>query len=251
MTVFYFTATGNCLSVAKRIGGILISIPQIIDSDNLYYKDDVIGIVFPIYVLKTPKIIDRFLSKVKFEADYTFAIGTYGNLPGAAMMNLQKQALENGERFDYVNHLLMVDNYLPMFEMDFQIRKLPQKRIEENMSIILEDIQNRKHNQMKSSLAMRILTAMMKSRTVSDGYAKNYSVNSWCDKCGVCANVCPVKNIALTDKVGFSDHCEGCMACIHLCSKNAIHLKNERSYKRWRNPDVPLKEIIDANNRDK
>lgn len=29
MTVYYFTATGNCLYVAKRIGGTLLPIPQL------------------------------------------------------------------------------------------------------------------------------------------------------------------------------------------------------------------------------
>jgi len=31
--------------------------------------------------------------------------------------------------------------------------------------------------------------------------------------------------------------------------QNAIHLKNERSAKRWINPEVSLNEIIEANNR--
>jgi flavodoxin len=51
MTIFYFTATGNSLSVAKSIAdetdGNLISIPQVIDSENFHYKDDAIGLVFP------------------------------------------------------------------------------------------------------------------------------------------------------------------------------------------------------------
>ena len=58
MLIFYFTATGNSLAVAKRIGGNLISIPQVIDSQNLKYKDDAIGIVFPIYSLEPAKIVN-------------------------------------------------------------------------------------------------------------------------------------------------------------------------------------------------
>ena len=34
MTIFYFTATGNSLAVAKRIGDNLISIPQVIDNQT-------------------------------------------------------------------------------------------------------------------------------------------------------------------------------------------------------------------------
>jgi flavodoxin len=46
MTIFYFTDTGNSFAIAKAIGGILISVPQVIDSDNLHFKDDAIGLVF-------------------------------------------------------------------------------------------------------------------------------------------------------------------------------------------------------------
>jgi len=121
MTVFYFTSTGNCLAVAKCIGGTLISIPQVVDYSDLHFKDDAIGIVFPIYGFKTPKMVGRFLDTVK-----------------------------------------------------------------------ITDV-------------------------------------------GV--------------SVSFGEKCEGCFACTHLCPQNAIHLKGQRSGKRWRNPDVSLSEIIQSNNR--
>ena len=70
MTIFYFTSTGNCLSVAKRIGGTLISIPQVINNDELEYSDDVIGIVFPVYGFFIPKMVRAFLAKAKLSADY-------------------------------------------------------------------------------------------------------------------------------------------------------------------------------------
>ena len=83
----------------------------------------------------------------------------------------------------------------------------------------------------------------------NDKNAQKYIVNDKCNKCGICVRVCPAKNISLDNKLSFSDHCEGCLACVHLCPHNALHLKNEKSYKCWRNPDVALNEIIEANNR--
>jgi ferredoxin len=253
MTVFYFTATGNSLAVAKRIcsnvEGKLVSIPQIVNSDNLHYKDDAIGIVFPIYGFSAPKIVRRFLDKAKLEADYTFAIGTYGNLPGATMPNVQKLAQNNGYRFDYTNTLLMVDNYLPMFEMEDQAEKLPAKKTDENLAKIVDDIAGRRHAQAGASLALKAFTALLNTVHSFDSISKKYTVNNDCNKCGTCAKVCPVKNITITDKVCFGDNCQACFACLHNCPKNALHIKGERSEKRWRNPEVSLKEIIDANNR--
>jgi len=250
MTTFYFTATGNSLAIAKYIGGTLVSIPQVVDSENLHYKDDAIGVVFPIYGWTTPNMVRKFLDKAKFEADYIFAIGTYGNMPGAAMMNLQKLARKNGSRFDYVNHLLMLDNFLPIFEMGAQVKKLPSKKIDENTARIVDDINNRRRRKAKTSLGTRALSAMVGIMMNSpEKKAQEYIVNSQCNKCGTCAKVCPATNIAVTDNVCFSANCEWCMACLHLCPQNALRLKNEKSDKRWRHPEVSLKEIIEANNR--
>jgi flavodoxin len=49
MTILYFTSTGNSLYVAKQLGGKLISIPHCVKTNQYEFKDDVIGIVVPIY----------------------------------------------------------------------------------------------------------------------------------------------------------------------------------------------------------
>jgi len=250
MKIFYFTGTGNSLAVAKRIGGELISIPQIIDKDDLHFKDDVIGIVFPVYALTAPKMVRQFLERATFEADYLFAIGTYGNSAGSTMFSLQKEAQKKGYQFDYVNSILMVDNYLPMFEIGAEIAKLPEKKTEERLVEIVNNIHVRKLNQKpKSSMPERAVSAIVSKILTYDKFAQKYIVNDDCNGCGTCAKVCPAKNISVQEVVKFYDHCAGCQACLHLCPKNAIHLKNEKSDVRWRNPDVSLKEIIQANNR--
>ena len=45
MKLLYFTATGNCLSVAKRLGGEMLSIPQLMKSKTFAVEDDVVGVV--------------------------------------------------------------------------------------------------------------------------------------------------------------------------------------------------------------
>jgi len=250
MTIFYFTATGNSLAVAKRFGGTLISIPQVIDSNELRYKDDIVGVVFPIYGLGLPKMVRVFLEKVKIIADYTFIIGTYGNMSGAAMRNVQKLARKNGYRFDYANDLLMLDNYLPMFEMSKEQDKLPSKNVEDNLTKIIGDIGKRNHLEASASVMSRALSAVCSFMPSNNKNALKYIVNEQCNNCGVCTQVCPAKNIKVTtDRVDFNERCEGCMACLHICPQNALHLKGEKSHMRWRHPEVSLKEIIKANNR--
>lgn len=254
MTIFYFTSTGNCLAVAKKIGGNLVSIPQVIDLPDLHFKDNVIGLIFPIYGFGMPKMVRKFLERATWEADYSFVIGTYGNLPGAAMVNVQKSAKSRGQRFDYAESLLMVDNYLPGFDMKKQIAKLPDKHIDENLSRIIADIQNRRTLNAAAGPVWKALTAAMGSAEnffMNGKQGQRYIISQGCTKCGICAKICPAGNITVTDKVMFKSQCEGCLGCIHMCPQNAIHMKNERSIARWRNPDASLNEIITANNRRK
>lgn len=257
MTIFYFTSTGNCLAVAKKIlsyeaSGMLISIAQVIDSPKLDYKDDAIGIIFPIYGWGMPKMVKKFCETAKLKADYIFAIGTYGNLPGACMTNVQKLAKQNGYKIDYTESLLMVDNYLPGFDINKEIEKLPQKNPDENLARIAADVAARKPKIAAASLGWRVTTAAIQfgsDHFISGKQGQKYIVDEKCTNCGTCAKICPSGNINVTDKVKFADKCEGCLGCVHLCPKNAIHLKNEKSNIRWLHPDVSLAEMIKANNR--
>jgi MinD superfamily P-loop ATPase len=54
-------------------------------------------------------------------------------------------------------------------------------------------------------------------------------------------------NIAGVGKPEYQNNCEFCLACIHLCHKNAIRSKNEKSGKRFINQHIKLPEIINAN----
>jgi ferredoxin len=253
MKILYFTATGNSLAVAKAIGGELFSIPQLVREARYDVQDDeAIGLVFPVYAFQIPKIVREFLRQATLQAPYLFAVGTYGNYAGQAMANFQRYATQCGFHFQYANALLMVDNYLNLFDIDKQIQKLPSKHIEENLRKIKQDVENRVEYTPDNSLVTQVLNLLVKPEVakIDGGEAdRQFRVNQDCIRCGVCAKVCPCGNITVTDHVAFSHHCLSCYACLHACPRNALHLKHERSSRRWRNPDVTLAELIKANNR--
>ena len=66
MTICYFTATGNCLHVARRIGGDLLSIPQLMRQDEIVIEDDAVGIVAPVYAVEMPMMVKAFLEYAIF-----------------------------------------------------------------------------------------------------------------------------------------------------------------------------------------
>lgn len=70
MKIFYFTATGNSLYVAKRIKEKirdceLVCIPKISEQEEMVLDDDVIGFVYPIHYAGVPITMYDFLSKLK------------------------------------------------------------------------------------------------------------------------------------------------------------------------------------------
>lgn len=251
MKVCYFTATGNSMYVAKRMGGELISIPHAMKNGELEIADDVVGIVCPVYAGQMPGMVRAFMNKAVIKAEYVFFIYTYGMSSSVAEQTAMSVASKAGMKLDYVNKVIMVDNYLPGFEAQKQIDTVGEKDIEGQLDRICSDIDGRKRNVRRLSAldraGMAVVHGTMGKAILKGNAAQKYIVNDSCIKCGICAKVCPADNITVTDRVVFSDHCEVCYACIHNCPKNAIHLKSERSTVRFRNEHITVKEIIESN----
>jgi ferredoxin len=264
MTILYFTGTGNSLAVAKRIGAScggetakLISIPQCIKSGDYAYSDEVIGLVFPTYCCYFPRIVREFLPKAKLAASYLFAVSTYGNGmgrggDGGEMIEFERYASGLELKMDYCNSILMVDNFLDAFDIGREIERVPSKRIDEHIERIAADIGARRKYVKRAGVIGKALTRMCMPLVKAQDRGetcKKFSIDERCNACGTCAQVCPRGNVAVSEAPRFGRNCEGCYACVHACPRKAIHLKAEKNDLRWRNPDVSLREIVEANAR--
>lgn len=255
MKILYFTATGNCLAAAKRFKAERYSIPQLIRKRKYCIEDDVIGIIFPVYAFSIPDIVSRYLKRAALKADYIFVIATYGNMAGAALHEMKKLLTTHGNHADYYQTLLMVDNYLPGFDLEDQLAELPEKDIEGQLERILEDISQRRKRDEEKGPGWKAASSFLnhcKYIAFRRCAVKLFSVSDACIGCGLCSRVCPVGNITQKEKNKpvFSDHCESCFACVHNCPKKAIHIKGEKSRERFRNPDVSVQEIAEANSQE-
>ncbi len=252
MTILYFTATGNNLHIAKEIGGELISIPQAVKAGNYDFKDDKIGIVFPIYGWAVPQYIREFLEKVRLDSKYIFAVLSYGMIPGAAISQLIKIGSENDINFSYANIIKMVDNYLLRFEMGKQIRTEPEKQIEMYLSEIVGDINTGRQfiyeDPFIQKFASKYINLAEKFKT-GPGITDQCRIENTCTKCGICSMLCPVDNIQqeTEKKPTFGANCISCLACTQNCPQNSIRLTEETSKIRFRNQYISLNEIIESN----
>lgn len=258
--IFYFTGTGNCLYIARQLAGEdgeVLSIPQMVKHDKYEFKADEIGIVYPIYGHMPPNMVREFIGKARLEAGYKFAVLTYGARKCDAVEIWDRISRKAGNGFDYIGTIIMVDNWLPNFDMNEQIRI--DKHIPENLQKIKEDIaaQRRWHEPVTEE--ERQIHRDFLARTGLDpevGFLmkseKSFTVTDACISCGICTYVCPRGNYSLTPGgAETSGDCEFCFACIHNCPQRAIRfteIKEVNPEARYRNEHISLMDLKMANN---
>jgi len=251
--LFYFTATGNSLFVAKQFEENPISIPQIINNLNLDFEDEKIGVVLPVYGGEPPKIVLNFLKKATFKTDYFYVILTYGKDDSDAPEYLANLCKEFGLHIDYIQSILMVDNYLPSFDMLEE--KAIDKKIDEQLKAALKDVKERKKEIPEASQEGRDFHARA-AKIFADNPSiingEQITITEKCVGCGICVRVCPVGNIYIEDGIAKrkKETCEFCLACAHHCPNIAITLSinDKNPNARYINENVKLAEIIKANN---
>ena len=250
--IFYFTGTGNSLYVAKQIEDDPISIPQEMKKEKQEYQAESIGIVAPIYGHELPEMVKDFLKKNTFHTDYFYMILTYGNRHGGAA-ELAKQVCDECKiKVQYINVIMMVDNWLPSFDMNEQVKL--DKHVEEHIKEILCDLKERKNKISKVTEKDRAAHQEFLSRMShmpEDAWQHLLKITDGCIGCGICEKVCPSASIHVVDgkAVHTPGNCQTCLACAHACPQKVIKLAipevNEEA--RYRNEHISLQEIINAN----
>lgn len=245
MKVLYFTSTGNCLYVAKRFGGEVLSIPKLIKEGIYEIEDEVVGVVFPVYGLCIPPYVREYLEKVEFRCEYLFAIATYGFFSGAVCTQLEQMKLKKGQKINYINKLKMAENCITFADMKNQ--KGDSDKQQKAIADIIEDVAKRKEYVRSESFFHKYMTNGHEKKygyPTGIGIVDKITVNESCRGCGTCVRVCPTANIALNNgKPEWGSLCVSCGACIQNCPSVAIHHEEEKNSERYRNPHVTVGEL--------
>jgi ferredoxin len=253
--VFYFSGTGNCLKAAKTIANDqenteIISMAKP-GNYSLSKQYDSIGFISPTYFWGLPRKVTEFIGNINLgnnKDSYYYAIITYGGGAGNALNQIYELLLsKHNVKLNFTRKLQMFSNYVLLYDMSKKIDKITNKSNKKLVPII-NSIKNRKKN--KVNRLMKIFSFINKDfiKKVST-MDKDYTVDDNCTGCGICKEVCPVKNIEIIDnRPQFNHHCENCIACIQFCPQRAINYKNVTQKRgRYTHPEISYKELSERN----
>jgi len=255
--IFYFSSSGNSLSIAKKLTAALddtelIAIKNVVLNNQISLAGyDKVGIIFPVYAWGPPNIVVKFASKLTDGAGkYIFSIVTYGGMPCATLSTFNEMLKKNSLHLACGFGIAMPGNYTPLYGAIPQNKQEKmfmnaEKKIEEITTYIKT---GEKGFIQKGSILLNWLFSGVIYKGGIKAFAKSdtkFWVDQNCTKCGICAKVCPVKNIILVDgKPTWQGHCEACMACLQWCPAKSIQSgKNTIKRKRYHHPQAKLEDF--------
>lgn len=228
MKLFYFSGTGNSLAVARELKRCLQECDSCLPLASVKSQvidADAIGLVFPVYFMDTPLVVEKFLRETSFTKNpYIFAVATCNGQSGRTMASVQRILAEKGLSLSSGFVLSMPGNAL-ITDSDVISKRL--KEYKAKTVEIAETVNKRSvllGNQ-PDSVFINIESVLMKL-VGKHLYIMPDNVHSTsdCIGCGICTNVCPLQNIKLINKrPSWGEDCSGCLACFHWCPKNAVH----------------------------
>jgi ferredoxin len=247
--VFFFSGTGNSFDAARqisaRIGNTpLRSMAGSVPSAAVGGADSVVGFVFPSYYGMLPRAVKRFVESLEIlPGTYCFAVVTMGGPFGKSSIVVLKELLaDKNIPLQYGKGIVIAPNYIVKYNPPDggKVKKIMGK-VQRSLERAILDISARKYGRTNFIR----LTANNLYEDI-ERLDEAFSVGDSCNRCGLCAKICPVYNIGLSDgSPRWQHHCEQCMACIHWCPKEAIQYGNQtQKRRRYHHPDVTALDLI-------
>jgi ferredoxin len=262
--IYYFSGTGNSLSVARDIAettnGKLIPVASLVKQETISTNAEVIGIVFPVYDFKPAPIVLEFIRRLsEIDSKYLFAVGTYGVTPLNAMKTLDKEIGTCGGKLSLGFVVKMPHNSIGHKTITIDEQNKMFENWKKKLEVVLGYVDTRKEDILEttnilfqlvsSRLIFRVLPSLLRLAwhiTTKGWKSLAFVSDEKCDGCGICMRICPVDNIEMIDnRPSWSNHCASCFACLQWCPKESIQAGSITvNMKRYHHPNVKISDIM-------
>ena len=260
-TIYYYSATGNSLALARAIAGQLedseIQPLSLSRRERTTPSSARVGIIFPIHAWGPPRTVSEFIENLDLSgARYVFAIASCGGTAAGTLPLLRKAIRKQGGDL-HAGFIVRSPGYMdsggddpPMIAT---VRRFSGKLFptaEERLPEIIETVRNEKkmdpeHNALLGSILGNFFHT--KAVVAFAGMDAAYCVTDNCAGCGNCTRICPRGNVSLQEgKPVWHHDCENCGACATWCARNAIALKGAAAAPRKHNPQIAAADLMHA-----
>ncbi|MDF2570680.1 MAG: hypothetical protein K0R55_2284 [Sporomusa sp.] len=257
-TIFYFSATGNSLHVARLLAEklsecTLVSIASLRDNEIIMAATERVGFVFPTHYFGLPPIVSTFISRIDMDkVQYSFAVVTNGSSRyfSSALNQVEVLLAKKERKLDAGFHVEMISSYIPLSDIP-PTEKMNRKLAEADRIIekIAHAVLTKKsiHEGEHLWAPFNAINKYWKNNRLSQAHRK-FSCTDACISCGNCKKVCPVNNIRLQDgKPKWLDNCQECLACLHFCPEKSIEFGGRTvGRKRYHHPKILAADIINS-----
>ena len=249
--ILYFSGTGNSLAIARAIaehvGDKVMPLREAVQAD--LSQERRIGLVYPSYWFNAPRAVTELLPRLQLPKEaYVFIVIPCGAQAGNAIHTVQKLLVDKGLPLAYSQKIRVPDNSAVGFGRNPNQQVWKFEKYTERLERIVEEIAagtQSLHYAWWGPIGALCARPGVQRRTLP---MLTPAVNTdLCVGCGICANVCPQDNIALTDgKARCGDNCTQCLACVHFCPQQAVEI-NRKAVKQefqYHHPDIKLADMV-------
>ncbi len=244
MLGIYFSGTGNtryCVEKFVKEDNIDNKAISIEDPNVLkeMQESDIIAIGYPVYYSNIPTILREFIVKnqLVFKGKSVFVIATMAMFSGDGAGYLARILSGYGANIIGGLHITMPDCICDekVLKRSIEANSRLVKKGEAKINKAVEQFKKCQPTKEGLGLLSHILGLMIQ-RIWFYHKIKEYSNKIKIDQekcigCGICVNLCPMKNLSMDQKVAVQNNqCTLCYRCVSNCPRQAITLLGNKIY---------------------
>ncbi len=233
---YYFSGTGNTLIVSETLKKELENLGYSVNLLKIEVSDPqkadtshTIGIAFPVAVFSTYPFVWEFMKNLpEGNGAEVFVINTMGGFSGWMTGPVKSLFIKKGYKPLGAREFIMPSNFIKLDSPE-TIKSKTDKVVNE-IKDFAKSLSNSSAKWKKIPIIPDLFLLMASSKYPWKLMGKWIKINNEkCTKCGLCAKLCPVKNITMPDYPVTHKKCQVCMRCVSFCPSRAITIRSEKT----------------------